>query len=353
MIERIQIENFKSIKNISLDLKPINIFIGANGAGKSNFISFLEMMNKITEKKLQSYIAENAGIDNLLYYGRKKSDYISGLLDFDNTNAYYFKLKPTQNNRAYFEKESDYYNYIADTNKNYQSWSKQIWGEGNEESLVIESDTYRANHVNRRLKNFKVYHFHDTGKNSKMKMMCMVGDNVELREDGGNLAAFLYLLKKKHPESFNLIESVIKSIAPFFNSFDLKPDRENEQNIQLEWKEAGSDMYMNAHRLSDGTLRMIALVTLLLQPVTPSTIIIDEPELGLHPFAIKKISALIKQASSNGQIIIATHSTTLIDNFEPEDIITVERKNGDTYFNRLNSNELEIWLEDYFIKKTI
>lgn len=168
-----------------------------------------------------------------------------------------------------------------------------------------------------------------------------------MRENGDNLAAFLYLLQEKHPATFKVIEATIRSIAPFFKSFDLKPDRLNSEYIQLEWKEQGSDMYFNAHNLSDGTLRMICLVTLLLQPDLPKTIIIDEPELGLHPFAINKLAGLMRSASTKSQIIVSTQSVGLIDNFSPEDIIVVDRKEGQSVFNRLDESELKGWLETY------
>jgi predicted ATPase len=350
MIEKIIIENYKSIRKIDLDLKPINIFIGANGAGKSNFISFFEMIKKIFEESLQNYIADNGGIDNLLYFGRKRSEYIKGLIDFDNTNAYYFTLKPSQNNRAYFEREGDYFNLRYKKDKIYQStWNNRLWGTGDEESNVIKSEDFRAKYIKHDLNSFKVYHFHDTSKNAKIKQPCSINDNSELKEDGGNISAFLFLLREKNPKVFKLIEGILKSSAPFFDKFDLKPDRINEQYIQLEWKERGSDMYLNAHNFSDGTLRMISLITLLLQPIPPKTIIIDEPELGLHPAAINILSGLIKKASDQSQIIISTQSVNLIDNFLPEDIITVDRADNQSVFNRLKYEDLKNWLDEYSI----
>lgn len=126
------------------------------------------------------------------------------------------------------------------------------------------------------------------------------------------------------------------------------PNRLNEQLIQLEWKQAGAvDTYFNAYQLSDGTLRFICLATLLLQPNLPQTIIIDEPELGLHPVAVNKLAALIKKASAKTQIIISTQSVNLVDNFGPQDIIVVDRKDNATVFNRLDAESLDVWLKDY------
>jgi predicted ATPase len=199
------------------------------------------------------------------------------------------------------------------------------------------------------LSSFKVFHFHDTSKTAKIKQTCHISDNQFLREDGANLAAYLFALQHTNPKDFKRIEMVVRSVAPYFERFDLKPDRINADVIRLEWKEKGSDAYFNAKHLSDGTLRFIALTTLLLQPEAPQVIIIDEPELGLHPFAINKLAGLIKKASANTQIIISTQSVNLVDNFEPEDIITVDREDGQSVFHRQSSETLKDWLTDYSI----
>lgn len=119
--------------------------------------------------------------------------------------------------------------------------------------------------------------------------------------------------------------------------------------IELAWNDINApDKYFSANDLSDGSIRFMALATLLMQPLLPKVIIIDEPELGLHPVAITKLSGLIKSAAARGcQVIISTQSVNLISNFEAEDVITVDRQNGQSVFNRLNSKELEKWLNDY------
>lgn len=348
MIENILINNYKSIRELQLELKPLNILIGSNGAGKSNFISFFQLANSIFEQKLQSFVIER-GIDNLLYFGRNKSDEIKGLIDFNNKNALFFSLKPTQTNRAYIHQLGDYFNSRGTNHKDYRYWNKKIWDTGVEETILKERKEWRAGHLKTYWESFKIYHFHDTSVNSKMKIPCNLSDNRVLRENGSNLAAFLFYLKNKHEKNYKKIEAVIRSIAPFFERFDLEPDKNNETQIQLEWKEKNSDMYLNAHNLSDGTLRVIALATLLLQPQPPKTIIIDEPELGLHPFALNKLAGLIRSASIHSQVILSTQSVNLVNNFEPEDIIVVDREHEQSVFKRLNVNELSAWLDEYSI----
>lgn len=347
MIERIIIENFKSIRKLDLELKPINILIGANGAGKSNFISFFKMVNQIYEQKLQEYIGNN--IDKLLYFGRKNSESIHGLLDFNDTNAVDIVIKPyIDSNKGYIDRFSDFWNGRNDKTKNYHSWHLNNWDSGRDESQLREKAHARANYVKNYLKSFKVYHFHDTSQNSKMKRISVINDNRLLRENGENLASFLYFLQEKHKSDFKKIELTIRSVAPFFDRFDLEPDFFSVDQIELRWLEKGSNDYFNAYDLSDGTLRFIALTTLLMQPNLPKTIIIDEPELGLHPFAINKLAAMIRQVAKKGtQVIVATQSVNFVDNFDPEDVISVDREDNQSVFKRFNSEDLKEWLEDY------
>lgn len=286
----------------------------------------------------------------MLYQGRKHSDSISSLIDFKNTNAFFFKLKPTTEGKAFIEYSGDYFNSRKDETKDYEGkWYRTLWDNAVEESKIINSSTFRAGYLRSFLKSFTVYHFHDTSMNSPMRGACDLGDNEKLRHDASNLAAYLYRLQQNEPQTFKLIEGVIRSIAPYFKGFKLKPDRLSSNRITLEWEEVDSDMYLDANNFSDGTLRFIALATLLLQSDLPETIIIDEPELGLHPTAINKLAALVRKASLKKQIILATQSVNLVNCFDPEEVIVVDRKEKQTVFKRLNSDDLTAWLDDYNI----
>ena len=305
---------------MSLPLNRLNVLIGSNGAGKSNFISFFELTKAIYEQRFGSYTLSKGGIDNLLRQGRKVSPSIQGLIDFDNTNAFFFEIKPSQSNKGYIEKTGDFFNNYHKAGKNYSQWN---------------------------LSSFTVYHFHDTSANSPMRGDCPINDNEYLRDNGSNLAAYLYSLMLNDEKTFRLIEGVIRSIAPYFKGFKLRPDANNKERIRLEWEERDTDMYLDGYSFSDGTLRFIALTTLLLQSQMPEVIIIDEPELGLHPAAINKLAQLVKQASFKSQIILSTQSTNLVNCFEVDDIIVVDRADNQSIFRHLEREELEKWMDDY------
>lgn len=322
-----------------MDLSSINILIGANGVGKSNFISFFKLINNIYEQRLQQYSLKE-GVDNLMYYGRKITEKIEGELIFGD-NAYTFQLQPDSNGGLFIAEENSIY-YPAEKNQSF--WSTNII-----ESEIKDSTTRRNAYLRNHLSSYKIYHFHDTGRLAPLRTPSHIDDNKQLKEDGGNIAAYLYLLQKKHPKNFKRIENTIQSIAPFFERFKLEPDRHDESKIKMEWGEKEHpDNYFNASHLSDGSLRFIALTTLLSQPILPKILIIDEPELGLHPQAISKLAGLIKSAAQREcQIIISTQSVSLLNEFCPNDIITVERKDNQSNFNRLNPVGLENWLDDY------
>jgi predicted ATPase len=182
-----------------------------------------------------------------------------------------------------------------------------------------------------------------------MRKTANVDDNRLLRPDASNLPAFLYYLRERHAESYRLIERTVQRVAPFFAEFRLEPLRLNPSDIKLEWRHKSSDQYFDASSLSDGTLRFIALATLLLQPESdrPSLILVDEPELGLHPYALEILAALVRQASASTQVILATQSSLLLDHFEPQDVIVADLENGSTQLRRLDAERLASWLESY------
>jgi predicted ATPase len=347
-LERIRIKGFKSVKDLDLQLDSLNVLIGPNGAGKSNLVSVFELLNEIVNLNLGRYVLTSGGVDAFLYFGRKNTEEI--LLDFsfagkgdDLLNGYRCELVPTQEDTLIFGEEVCWFH---DKSKYLQPYD-EIMGNGHAQTALVERSMGISRHVLRAMRSWRVYHFHDTSKTSKIKAMGDINDNAELRDDASNLAAFLYLLQEKYPETYDKIVSTIQLVAPFFDNFDLRPSRLNKEKIRLEWREKGSDTYFNAHALSDGTLRFICLTTLLLMPDPPSTIIIDEPELGLHPYAITLLAALLRSAASRTQVMVSTQSVTLVNQFAPEDIIVVDRKDKQSIFERPDVEALHSWLEDY------
>jgi predicted ATPase len=186
-----------------------------------------------------------------------------------------------------------------------------------------------------------------------MRRDCLIDANRFLYPDAANLPAMLYLYRERYPTAYRRIVAAVKAVAPFFEDFVLEPLRLNPRNIALHWRAKGADYEFGPHQLSDGTLRAIALFTLLLQPEEdlPGLIVLDEPELGLHPAALAVLADLLKSASRHSQLLIATQSAALIDHFEVDDIVTVNLQDGCSTFERLDSERLKDWLEEYTLSE--
>jgi predicted ATPase len=342
-MEKIEIKGYKSIKELTLPLYPINIFIGANGSGKSNFLSFFDFLKQIYNQNLREYAALR-GIDTFLHKGSKITEEISAHLYFENTNGYSFNIKKGDTGFI-FTKEGLWYgkNPHVDNPVDIASF-------GNESALRFQTNKdARSEHIRKYIEQLAKYHFHDTSENSPFNGESSVENGkFYLYESGGNLSAVLYDIKNENGAVYNLIVKTIQSIAPYFLDFFLSPEKNG--NIKLRWQSKYSSTIYGVNDLSDGTMRFIALAVLFMSPELPKTIIIDEPELGLHPTAIAKLSGLIKSAKSKGsQVIIATQSADLIGYFAPEDIIAVDQKNGESVFERLESDKLKDWLDDYTV----
>ena len=288
---------------------------------------------------MPDYVSRSGGADRLLHFGSKETSKIKfGVAfgeEFDNHFAdYSIEMHQAVDDRLFCsvtQKAATLPPHLAGTEE------VPLTAEPPIELLRTKMDGWR------------LHHFYDTGTTSPMKKTADVHDNRRLRADGSNLAAFLFLLSKKHPNAYTQIRQTVRLAAPFFDDFVLQPSELNEEKILLEWRHRGSDAYFNASSLSDGSLRFIALATLLLQPesLRPSVILLDEPELGLHPYAITLLASLLKQASQASQIIVATQSPLLLDHFDPEDVLVAERADGATQLRRLESIKLAAWLEDY------
>ena len=350
MLDWITVEGFKSIKRIErLALGPINIVIGSNGSGKSNLIGVFAFLGEIRAGRLQEYVVRSGGADKILHFGFPNTSKMDIHVSLGNeANHYAIALASNAEDRLFPLRETcvgsvDGHPVTTGSSGGYthEAWISQR-APHNQDGESVRS-------VHEHLDSWRVYHLHDTSSASPIKKTADVDDNRFLRHDGSNLAAFLYFLSHKHEEAYDLIRRTVRLVAPFFDDFRLQPRALNEDKIRLEWRHLGSDAYFDASSLSDGTLRFIVLATLLLQPASlrPSVILLDEPELGLHPYAITMLASLVKQASVETQVVLATQSPLLLDHFRPEDVLVADRVEGATALTRLDGAALEEWLQDY------
>ena len=341
-LDRIEVCGFKSIRECDIPLKRRNVLIGSNGSGKSNFLSIFSLLYSIIEGDL-AYYANVCGSNTLFFDGIKITDKIHIAFYFGD-NRYGFDLKPTDGGGLIFSNE--FYGYRTTINSLGRGHLESKWKNGVNNGIDRYVKPVMSSHA------WRIYHFHDTSRNAGVKQTASISDNISLRDDASNLASFLHMLSIRYPEYYKRIVMAIRSVAPYFDDFVLRPTLANEENIRLEWRSVGNDEPFNAHQLSDGTLRFICLATLLLQPpeLQPATIVIDEPELGLHPAAISVVADMMHEVTEpprNKQIIISTQSVDMLNEFDADDIIVVDREDGESKFRRLAEESLKVWLEEY------
>lgn len=349
-IKQLTIEGYKSIRSMkALRLNSLNVLIGANGVGKSNFVSYFRLLGEMLDGRLQVWTSKQGGADRVLTFGVKETSQLSSFVEFE-LNGYQFALEPTIDGGFTFAQEQLYWAEPSD-NK-----SGSLLGAGHDEAkLKSHHDSTKGglivDHCYNAIANWRVYHFHDTSDTAGVKRLCSLHDNEYLRIDASNLAAYLYRLKSEYADVYSQIRKTVRLAVPFFDDFVLKPIElpSGEQQLRLLWTQQDSDYALWPSQLSDGSIRFICLVTALLQPKPPSTIIIDEPELGLHPYAITLLGALLRSASQRMQVVISTQSVPLLNEFDIDDLIVVERENGASVFRRLDETQFENWLEDYSV----
>ena len=338
MLDRITIEGYKSIRKLTnFELRPLNVLIGANGAGKSNFLGFFRLLRDLVDERLQIGLqTREGGADGCLYLGPKITPRLCGRLVLGG-HEYGIALEPTPDNR------------LVATEQRFEGLA-YLGSVGGNESLLkdLASTSRAAVSLYGAMSRFIVHHFQDTSLLAGVRRQGPINHDEFLHEDAGNLAALLHRIRSTHPACYSNIRDVVRSAAPFFDDFKLRPVPTNPDLIQLEWLQTGTDYPFLAHQLSDGTLRFICLATALLQPDAPPLMLFDEPELGLHPYALTLLANLLSQAADDSrQIIVSTQSAQLLNEFSPEDVVVAERASGQSFFRRLDSAQLSEWLAEY------
>jgi predicted ATPase len=345
-ISRIKINGFKSFKELDLKIEGLNIFIGANGAGKTNFIRLFRLFGEIVSGRFQKAVEDLGGASALPYGGAKKTKEIQ-IEAFFNKNGYKCTWEPSGNDRLIFTEEIAWFHGAGHD----YPYNVHLGGSSDSGLRRTAKNKAVAEVVLETMEAWKVYHFHDTSDSAAVKAMGDLYDDQSLASDASNLAAFLNRLKNESDEkgqrAYNKIRRTVQLVAPFFDDFVLVPRGKNEDKILLQWRDKSSDQLLGPDSLSDGTLRFICLCTLLLQPEPPHTILIDEPELGLHPYAISVLAGLLRTTSKRSQIIATTQSVPLVNQFEAEDIIVIDRIDGPSQVRRLTKEDISAWIDEY------
>jgi predicted ATPase len=338
-LQRLTVKGYKSIRSIdSLELSDLNVIIGQNGVGKSNFVSLFRFLARLAREELQDYIVRQGGINKILHFGPRVTRRLELYFRSD-VNEYEAVLEPTAEGALVFTEEMC----------SFKGTNKHI-NVPNQTETRLRRTKQAGNippFIYGPIESWRVYHFHDTSENAPLRSSSPLTELDQLSATGGNLPAFLYFFQQAHPDEFARFQDVVRQAAPFLGAFVLQPEALNKQLIRLRWRHVGRDEVFDVNDLSDGTLRFIALAALLLQPDPPSTIVLDEPELGLHPAALAYLAALMHQVAPDVQIIAATQSPTFANHFGWEDFIVVDRVDDASFFRRLKEDDVKQWMDEF------
>ncbi len=348
-LTRVSLEGFRSIKQTDLELSNLDVLIGINGAGKSNLCKFFTLLNFMMTGSLQVYVQEYLGGANaLLHHGAKQTPFLRASLSFQTTqgtNQYDATLVHAAGDSLVFTEER-----AAFTRADGTGWPQErVLGSGHKETMLPEhrSSFPPANLITKFLRRCRAFQFHDTSLRSSIRQAGRI-DERPLLSDAGNIASVLLRMKNRHPNNYQRLVERVRRVTKCFDDFVLEPQGPSDSYIMLRWKEAGAETVFDAHQASDGTLRFIALCTLLMQPDDdlPSFVVVDEPELGLHPLGLDQVSELLGEASERCQVMISTQSMTLVDVLRRDPII-VERRDDHSVLSRRAPFGVDEWLDEY------
>lgn len=356
-VDRITIRGFKSIQALDdFELRPLTALIGPNGSGKSNLLAAFRMLSSLAQGRFRLFVRKEDGPDALPFGGRKRTAAIYARVVLDGGRCRYELTAEPAGDTLVIRSErldASVLRGEEECSSGTMSGAAATYeGPGGDiESLLSNEfppDAFPTRLVPE-IQGWRVFHFQDTSREAPVRHSVPVRDNLCLRENGGNLAPFLRHLKERYLENHRRIVEAVRLAAPFLDDFVHRNDA--GERMELEWfhRDVGRDTPFGPRQLSDGTLRYICLATLLNQPehLQPAPIIVDEPELGLHPSALALLAEMLEQASSKRQIIVSTQSADLVSELALEDIVTIERRDGESFFERLNGDRLAEWLEEY------
>ncbi len=365
MLKKLTVQGFKSIERQTIELGSLNVLIGANGSGKSNLLAALSFFRTSALGHLDVRVKQMGGADRVLYHGKKTTKACFFACESE-AFSYEQTLIPVAGDRLEVAKEglsilgeevewseggADIDSLEARLRDEEDRHLKEAVARGELAEEEAKAELHAFPSAKQHIEGWRTYHLHDTSATAAVKSTCNIDDNRYLREDAANLAAYLYWLKLKQLGEYRRIVSTIRLAAPYFDDFVLEPLRHNERTIRLVWKQRNTDAYFDADSLSDGTLRFMSLTTLLNQPrwSMPTLIVIDEPELGLHPLAIRLLAEMLDAASEHTQVLVATQSVTLLDNFPIEQVIVADHDGKGSVFRRLKADDYRLWLENFSV----
>ena len=373
MLTRIKAQNLLSFgpEGIDLELPALTVLIGPNGSGKSNLLETVGLLSG-APRDVARPIREGGGIRNWIWHGSKGS-FPTAIVEVELTNGVYHRDVQHKIELAGYGQRSEVWTEtirspvaIGSENRPEFVWERNpgkatrktlVGGEEQEtEERYVDIDKSVLSEVKDRVhfpelasissfyEGISLYRRWEFGPKAAIRQPQRIDVTPNpLFEDFSNLGMFLNKLRQHPRPKMELFEK-LGDIYPGVRDFELNIEGGTVQVFFTE-----GEFSIPATRLSDGSLRYLCLLAILLDPEPPSLICIEEPELGFHPDLIPKLADLLVDASSRCQVIVTTHSDILVDALSdrPESVVVCEKHDGQTSMRRLDRSDLAVWLEKY------
>ena len=376
MISSVGLTDFLSFGNDGgeIELQPLNVIIGTNGSGKSNFLEAFELLRNVPSD-ITKPIREGGGVSDWLYKGNQNSkkavlnfvvnNSLSGakypelryIIAFDAVGQAFEIVDEKIQSRRPDPGQSDPYIYYDFFNGNP---TLNIQGEGQRSLQREDIDMTQSILVQKRdaihypeitflaqeFSKIRMYREWGFGRYTPARLPQKVDlPNKYLESDCGNLGLVLNQIRK----DYSAKKRLLKELQYFYNDVEDYEINITGGTVQIFFQERGLRSSVPATRLSDGTLRYLCLLAILCHPTPSPLICIEEPELGLHPDVLPNLAKLLKEASNRCQLVVTTHSEVLVDSFteNPEAVMVAEKVDNGTQIKRLSKGQLRPWLEKY------
>ena len=361
----LKVQGFRRLADVELPLRPLSVMIGANGAGKTSVLDVLSLLASSAQSKLGESISEHGGIGSLLTCDRAEELGLGITMEVDGHEPleYEMWLRPQgiahaireetlKQTRKPHPKPFLHINSLQNRVQYYNPKEKKLlaptWEHNPLETSLAQVPKMfeEPEDFRRRLASSTFYHVLNVDARSPVRLPQSMGPAELPGRNGENLVPCLYYLRETNRDRFEAIEDSLRAAFPRFERLDFPPVAAG--TLALAWRERGFSRPLYAHQLSEGTLRFLWLTTLLQSPGLTALTLLDEPEVSLHPELLSLLGDQLREASQRTQLVVATHSDTLIRFLEPPEVVVLDlTDDGMATVTRADHLDLDQWLKDY------
>jgi predicted ATPase len=366
--EQITIQGFRRLFSVSVDMRPLTVMIGANGVGKTSFLETFSLLAESAKGQLQSKISELSGLNLMVTRDKAESVAISLSMPVQNQEPLRYFLKLASKSSQFYEIGQETLTQQRDLNADrplkyidsrgldikYFSTDDQKLLRPNWEHNPLETSLSQVpkmyqepEALRKKLASCSFYRSWEFNLSPRSPVrLPQAMRPVKLPgAKGEDLVSCLYYMRETDPERFEVVEDTLSAAFPDFERLSFPPVAAG--TLTMTWKDRNFSQPLYMDQLSEGTLRFLWLVTLLLSRDLTAITLIDEPEISLHPELLRLLAHVMREAAQRTQLIVATHSDRLIRFLEPQEVLICDSENGLTTMNWGDSMDLNHWLEDY------